>query len=523
MIRYVLAFWAFAFALVPATAESDPTLHQFRSLLDAGDYNGLEAAASELLSSDSKDSISTYRDVARTLFRTTHPQRLATIDAWLAAHPRSTHAITASAWAAIHKGYAAGLFEFTGASAGSYSGAGEKASELRELRQRAIRLSVRAVQSDPWNVGAIDAWMHTSTWTGPSAFSGLYARRLLDLAPNRESILIIMTAHAGVRTADVERTLIGICLHYAERIHSYDQERCIIDVAYSFMSARDLKLAAADALRTLEDDPRFDYARIEEALYPTKEVGPDGSMNAFPYELARDDIDRLRDWQLSNLHARRDPSQFLLHARRIAGILEIPEYATEMEDRYLAATESWLKDDPYYPLHLEKVMEIQLRRGNVDQARSAFLALLRNAWHEQSTWERGAQIELSRSQPDLNVAVDLIETAASAGGNDLHSMLSNHLTLEAGLADLEHDAPGMERAICMKVRLARLAGALCELTDVGQFACSGDTPMLSSLEKTLESTDKGLCNDVRQKRLSDLRFTTVGLRSRAADILSLSE
>ncbi|MEM9341469.1 MAG: hypothetical protein AAGA87_00340 [Pseudomonadota bacterium] len=500
--------------LIPlgVSANQGEVLEEFRGHLDAGDYEALETRAQELLSS--AEGIAAYRAISSSLYRTTHPQRLETLDAWLAAFPRSSHALTANAWAEIHAAYAAGLSD-SGVTMGNHP----NIEGIKAARARALELAGDAYGVDNKNVSAIDAWMHTLKWEERGAFFGIHARRLLALAPTRESILSIMHASSGFSVTHKERELIGICLNYAELAEGYGVDECMIDVAYRHSIARDLKLEVAAYLRSLPPDERFDYARLDEALYPTKPANPDGSISVWPDDLTADDAGQLEDWFLSALAQKGDPHDFARYAARLGSILEDPEFKGRMQGHVLLAIDAWLLDDPYNPRLLEALMRLNFESGATDEIAPAFHDLLELGWHSSDAWVYASVGELRRDEVDFRYATELLETATAAQGNNIYALSQSHFLLREALEKTDNGDAGREEAECVALRLARLSDGVCQIAENVEHICENeDHPAMMGIAKTLRDADANTCPDVQNARLSDLRYAPVDLLAKAKEI-----
>ncbi|MEL6102593.1 MAG: hypothetical protein AAFR68_14945 [Pseudomonadota bacterium] len=495
-----------AFISFGASAEHAHVLDQFRAHLDAGDYDALEAAAAELLASP--EGIAAYRAVSATLYRTTHPTRLETIEAWHSAMPKSSHALTAMAWSHIHLAYAGGL-----TAEGNMMSDHPNFEELQRARPRAIDLAAEAFDADAQNVSAVDAWMHTLSWTKRVAFFGLHSRRLVALAPTRESILSILKA-----TPNNDRELAGVCFTHAEAIDNYGLGMCMIDVAYQRGGSRALKLDAANYLKSLPPDERFDYARVDEALYPTNPMDANGSIRAWPDDLTMENVDQLRQWFL-NLDVRDDPQEVRRYATRIGLVLKNPEVQREMEDLALSAFEERLLDDPYNPMLLDALMEIHFERENYAELITAFDSILERGWYNEDAWAYGAISELWREDVDFDYGIRLLDIATAAFGNNIYSYTQSHYILHGALSAASPNSTGREQAECTLFRLARLATGLCDVAENVQHICEKEGhPAMIEIPKTLEQTSPDMCTDFRNMRLTDLRYKKLDLFAAAREI-----
>lgn len=501
-----------------AFAGQERALSEFRSHLDAGDYESLETAASEILASGSQEDIAIYRAISANLYRTTHPVRLETIRAWLAAYPASSHALTANAWSEIHLAYASGLSAGNSFGKGTFPNGHPNTEEIVRARRRAIEHAKSATERGSQNVSAIDAWMHTLSWSEPGSFFGLHARRLLKLAPNRESMLSVLSAKTGPRVVHKERELVDACLRFADQAENYDRHMCMVDVAYQNAIASDWALEAAKALKALSSDNRFDYARLEEILYPTRPREPDGSLSVRP-DITMKDAKRLKELYLSSINQLPDVLELVVYSRRIGSYLENSEFQHELDGYLVAEIENRLLDDPYNPNYLEALMRLNFGQGKYDHVNAAFVDVLRYGWHRPETWMFAAVSELQRDDTNFNYAVELLETATAAQGNNVYALSPSLYHLREALDNSSSNAPGYERAQCTALRLARLMEGLCQISeDPVQFCDQDDHPAKVAVTRTLAEVDLGACPNLQGKRLSELRFMEVDLDRAAREI-----
>ncbi len=468
------------------------TVDDVRSLLLEGNVKTLENAISELASATDQESIALYRDISDRLFRSSHPVYLATLADWLEQEPRSGAALAANAWAALND------LELKSS---PYGGPGFAMPKIYEFQQRwviskgrVLDLTTRALRTDRRNVSAMDAWLFTQRLKPADSDTARVADKLIDLAPDRQSVRNIVAANVEFAQSR-SRAAVKTCHRYAERANDYDRNLCMIEAAFEFFLERDFIDEARKQLAKT-DDPRLDPLRMMAAIY---------------FQDGVEDGPALASYLRATLMPRVWTNQYLHAANMVASVNGGSDFFEEAQSELAERIDEWLKDDSLNPSYLKHQAVFQRKQGNFATSQELWNSGLVHGWPDLYYWLEG--VITAASEDDLASAAAYAEGAAAAAGGKIELLEVHQIFSDA--VEQSSDIPSDE-LLCLRLRLARLSRGLCEV--YGQQAgskCKQGHPLFESVTATLSKTSQ-TCPAISAAPISALQFSPLLAEETAA-------
>ena len=481
------------FASSPASAT--PALDAFRSLLDDGDVKAIEQQAIKLTAAGQPDAVAAYREITEVLLKTTHPERIRTINKWNEAFPSSPHAKTAALWVAIHHLQLEGLQEdymLRPPALVQYSPA------WIEKRDLAINQASEVIALAPDNISALDAWLVTRSWRKDKPDIRKVTARLIDLAPDRLSVLRIVEAYAGF-SIQTPRTILETCLKFAKLATDYDADKCVIEHSLPFGAPRDVLDQVIEAVEDV-DDPRLDWARLVAKVFYGR--------------LEASDFDELAALHKASLSRSFDLATHRAIGGRLASFTKRPDYIEQANRDLLLALDLWLKDDPYNYNYLEQKLTSHEALGTMGLAGNAWKDTLVFGWKRSESWLLAAIYQFrGGTLTGLNLGTELLEAGAAASEQSiLFLMIANNMLNDA-IKENEASDTAKSDPICTRFRMARLAEGLCTIHgEQAKHICDETKPLRMAVSEVLNGQPKASCETVANLPMSQLRFPAKDLQ-----------
>ncbi len=380
-------------------------LSEVREMLRAVDIGALERSLSDLAARTDPEAIAANREVNDRLFRSSHPDTLKTVEAWLAQHPRSGPAHAARTWIAINDVFLKGdpvHKPFGRPILNPY------VPPWEDAKKAARRFADRGLVVDRDNVALLDAWLFIRQWPGEGGEIDRVAHRLMRAVPDRIGVKNILAAMVSNKW-DATELIMSACVELGRKALDYDANTCIAESSIEDrISSAALKDIARDFV-SASDDPRLDPLRLEIALY-----GQDRET----------EFERLAALHRSSLHRHNRLVNYLGHAHAVALRSDTPSYKATAEAEVLAHVTEWLVDDPLnyeYQIQLSAAFE---RQGDHEKALTSARAALVHGWMDPSAWYYSASAALSLG--DYAAATDYFDGMGRASNADIGVLKSIH-------------------------------------------------------------------------------------------------
>ena len=238
-----------------ADTAPDSALGTLRAAALAGDFAALDAAIRAAADGDQARAIFA-------LFNSTDPAIDRATKAWLATDPANPRAMTARGWTLRSRGFALrGEGYIDDVLPAAYAG-------FRSLHGEAWDLALAAVKADPASLPASDLKLSVAYTTGHSSVIPVEFARMMELAPNRQTLL---WASAGMAPQWGGKTGWGreACALWADRIpepEGYDAAGCATEASFFASDKAAIEAWARAALRA-DDSPFLDAWRSHDAVY----------------------------------------------------------------------------------------------------------------------------------------------------------------------------------------------------------------------------------------------------------------
>lgn len=373
-----------------------------------------EAHRSALRSQDFSD----LRAVYLTLFQTGNSERLKVLQAWFEQYPDTPYASTALGWAHYQRAYfmrgesdrrftskeAFNAFHSELDKAHSYTRSALETSqdfipaldaaivlertyiENPEVRDKVDRLMAFLPLND--DAKSILSSVATGLIDDKAASIVDLVERSLQVAPDRHTLLVAMSALDPKWGGSSVRDGIALCMELSERVTGYDPELCMIELVWAYDLDGDLHDMAVAALAT-RDEGFLDYARLDTYLREWR-TKPEAETEAMRILDAALEPGMLVRTYLSDLEG---------------AIIEfgMPFYGVDAQDALYRYIEGRLVDDPENPGYLSALIDEELRKvraevpgAGLERAEELWLDMLSLATYDWVTWNKGAAIERER-------------------------------------------------------------------------------------------------------------------------------
>jgi hypothetical protein len=504
-------------------------------LLDAahaGDDDQVEALVREA------EDLRLQRDLVWAL-GASHPDTRAFVERWVEAEPDNAVALTALAWAQYRSGFVA-----RGEAGTDHTWPASMAA-ARARFDDAFALAERAAAADPAFLPASNAVMVTAMVSGNLGRIPDEARRILDLRPNRHSLVAAARSLApqwGGSMAAVEE----LCTTYADKATDapgFTPEMCMTQAIFDGnFSGRPLDWAK-ERLSEQIDNPLFDDILIREAASHRLSVADADRLRARltaedrltvgvalsgrPDILALPDMPDLdataaaleRDLAAARLEADRDPGEPATLVK-LADLYEVAYHIALQQIDYLQQPPPADIEEKYYKVRdMRLANEADLKARALDLLRSAPLSV-KALGFAAVTIDDHDDDPLAALRWQLAVAGNAVVYSRNR-----YDQLGRYLMLGTNgyfylLRQIKKgDAPDYDRAqldeiiVCPHIRAMRLFDQACADVDfeLGQcYASAGlsrEDEWESSDSVLAEATARGACTADRDGPLDGLEFT----------------
>ncbi|MEC7761724.1 MAG: hypothetical protein VX874_07450 [Pseudomonadota bacterium] len=416
-MRYLQILFLFIFCGA-ANAAVDPD--GIRERLNARDFKGVEAVLADAHQSalGSQD-FSDLRAVYLALFQTGNTERLQVLKAWFEEFPATPYASTALAWAHYQRAYfmrgesesrltskeAFNAFRAELERAHSYTRSALEASqdfmpaldaaivlERTYIENPDLREKVDGfLESLPLNDDAksILSSVATSLLDDKAASIVDLVERSLQVAPDRHTLLVAMSALDPKWGGSSVRDGIALCVELSDQVTGYDPELCMIELVWAYDLDGDLHDMAVDALANREEE-FLDYARLDTYLREWR-TKPE----------AENEVMRILD---SALEPGMLVRTYLNDLKGAISVFGMPFYGVDAQDALYRYIEGRLIDDPENPGYLSALIDEELRKVRADvpgaglaRAEELWLDMLSLATYDWIAWNKGAAIERERA------------------------------------------------------------------------------------------------------------------------------
>lgn len=513
MKRQLVALWVLLASMIPAAAQTP--LDEVRTLLDEKNITALDERIARLHAEAQVDKDGTeLRDIYATLFNTTHPERLETVDLWLEEKPDSAYALAAKAWASIKsvKMFASREYDSPGPPR-------DRVQLYVDALETALGLVEKTLAQSPDFVPSIDAWVLSRLFYFERPRSTerndyIYAT-LMNASPNRDSVLRIIDAIDASFPVPFQE-IVKACLRYAPQARDYDTDLCATEAALRHHVDDDLKQQALTELDT-RSEPYLDDLKLETVLF---------TRGFFNQERSAYFVDTLKTLHRNSLQDRSDLKRFTLHGRRIASFLKDRSYADATRASALAFIDRALHDDPMDRILLDQKIRLHLetfkRSGQLEDlaaARAVWPDIMVYGQYRSDTWRLGVDLATADRLPfDILDQVGPMENsiayARPSFGAALQSLIWMTAARDAAASQRKeqdgHRSPDLIRIIdglkCPMLRAARVTDGLCRSKSVPWETCAPDTELYAQIQRVLNAGAEGSCQKVSDILLSDLEY-----------------
>lgn len=458
MIRFI-ALLGLLFLVGTSPAKAEFSVASVRDALASEDFSSLEMGFQSAYEQALEDrDFAKIRNVYSVLFVTANAARLRHNQKWLMQHPDSPFAATGLAWAHYYR-----ASQILG-----YQNWWSTTVELQTQFFKELELSKlytdMALGFAPSFLPAVDAAIllrGTDTYRGDVK---PFVQVLLDVAPDRHALEIGLDA-LSLHGVDNLTNNVLLCANLAERVPSYDDELCFIEVVFKNNATGALRKAAVTALGE-RTEPFLDYARLDAYLTEWR----------FEDE-ARDEAKRIHRATLGPLTG---ITQYRHDLERIERSFNMPLYEVEGHDRLVLTMQRRLSDNPesfnILNLLIRDILDRHLRRdptADLGTAREYWLDMLDLGEFRPETWLLGEEV-ISAADPQIrperyiNFMSNAIYYSRHSPGYIRELMHSLHYRYRLALGEisatgLDIDQKALlEEVKCPMLRAARVYRLVCE-------------------------------------------------------------